>query len=218
MHIRLYLLFLISFLSIGLCYSQRMPVSKARTNIIIPDTILIRTDRGNITASRFYVINAKNLIRIDYNANTEKRDTLFFEGLDKDNQRLYNHEVYLLQLRSKSIEHINDREALNYFQVGDSLSYFLSKLGTKKVHLSNTGYQLSFPDEVTEKPQVIEYKFGDNGILHGIERITKINSLPTNDVWTAFQLIEIKESLNDLEKAVNLLRSRCQKSSKAKRK
>ena len=69
----------------------------------------------------------------------------------------------------------------------------LRKLGSKKVHISYTGYQLSFPDEFSGKPQVIEYKFWDDGLLHGIERITKNNTLPTNDVWTAFQLIHNSE-------------------------
>lgn len=142
----------------------------------------------------------------------------FFEGLDKDDLQRYNSAIYSIKLRQKPIEQINDREAFDYFEIGDSLEYFLSKLGNKKVHVSYTGYQLSFPDELTEKPQIIEYKFWSDGILHGIERMTKVNTLPTNDVWTAFQLVEIKESLNDLGRAVNLLRSRNRKDSNNNRK
>lgn len=189
---------------------------KVGTSVSIPDTILIRTDRGNIITSRFYVVNGKDLIRISVNSDTEKCDTAFFEGLDEEDIIRYNKEVYLIKLRSKPIEQINDKEAFDYFQIGDSIEYFLSKLGSKKVHISYTGYQLSFPDEISGKPQVIEYKFWDDGLLHGIERITKNNTLPTNDVWTAFQLMQIKESLNDLEKAVKLLQSKKRTQSKPK--
>ena len=218
MHIRLYLFLLIYIFCTGLSYSQRKSITKQQQPVVIPDTVLIRTDRGNIITSRFYVVNAKDLIRIDYKADTEKSDTTFFEGLNEDDLRLYNSAIYSIKLRQKPIEQINDQEAFYYFEIGDSLEYFLSKLGSKKVYVSYTGYQLSFPEELTGKPQIIEYKFWDDGILHGIERITKVNTLPTNDVWTAFQLIEIKESLNDLEQAVNLLRSKNRKHSNTNRK
>ena len=215
---RLFFFLLVSIFCTGLSYSQRKSTTKQSQPVLIPDTVLIRTDKGNITTSRFYVVNAKDLIRIDYKADTEKSDTTFFEGLNEDDIRLYNSAIYHIKLRQKPIEQINDREAFDYFEIGDSLEYFLSKLGNKKVHVSYTGFQLSFPDELTGKHQIIEYKFWDDGILHGIERITRVNTLPTNDVWTAFQLIEIKESLNDLEKAVNLLRSKNRKHSNTNQK
>ena len=212
---KLLLFLFISFFCVGLCYAQRKSTTTLDSNIAVPDTVLIRTDRGNTITSRFYVIKGKDLIRIDQYSNSEKCDTTFFEGLDEDDKRRYNHEVYLINLRSKPIEQINDREAFSYFEIGDSIQYFTSRLGSKKVHVSYTGYQLTFPDEFTKKPQVIEFCFYD-GILKKIERITSVNSLPTNDVWTAFQLIQIKESLNDLEKAIKLLRSKNQPQSKRK--
>lgn len=214
-HFLLLILFLIC--CAGVCSAQRKSSSKVEATVSIPDTVLIRTDRGNVITSRFYVVNGTNLMRISHNSETEKCDTTFFAGLDEDDRTRYNKEVYLIKLRSKPIEQINDREAFNYFQIGDSIEYFLSKLGSKKVRISYTGYQLSFPDEFSGKPQVIEYKFWDDGILHGIERITEINTLPTNDVWTAFQLMQIKDSLNDLENAVKLLQSRQSTTSKSKK-
>ena len=52
--------------------------------------------------------------------------------------------------------------------------------------------------------------------LKRLNVLQALNSLPTNDVWTAFQLMQIKESLNDLEKAIKLLRSKNQPQSKRK--
>lgn len=209
------LFLLISLLCVGLCSAQSIYTTKSDSQISIPDTVLIRTDRGSTITSRFYVIKGKDMIRVDFYSNSEKCDTAFFEGLDEDDKRRYNHEVYLIKLRSKPIEQINDREAFSYFEIGDSIQHFTSRLGSKKVHVSYTGYQLTFPDEITKKPQVIEFCFYD-GILKKIERVTSVNSLPTNDVWTAFQLMQIKESLNDLENAINLLRSKYQTKSKHK--
>lgn len=202
----LFLLLLIS-LCTGLCFAQNKHISKLHSHVSVPDTLLIRTDRGHIITSRFYVIDGKNLIRISHNSETEKCDTTFYDELDDDSRQRYNHEVYLIQLRSKPIEQINDREAFSYFSIGDSIQDFTNRLGSKKVHVSYTGYQLTFPDELTKKPQVIEFCFYD-GVLKKIERKSNVNSLPTNDVWTAFQLMQIKDSLNDLEKAINLLRSK----------
>ena len=170
---KLLLFLFISFFCVGLCYAQRKSTTTLDSNIAVPDTVLIRTDRGNTITSRFYVIKGKDLIRIDQYSNSEKCDTTFFEGLDEDDKRRYNHEVYLINLRSKPIEQINDREAFSYFEIGDSIQYFTSRLGSKKVHVSYTGYQLTFPDEFTKKPQVIEFCFYD-GILKKIERITSV--------------------------------------------
>lgn len=211
---KLFLLLLL-FLCVGLCSAQSKSTTLSNSQVSIPDTVLIRTDRGNAITSRFYTIKGKDLMRVDLYSNSEKFDTTFFEGLDEDDKRRYNHEIYLIKLRRKPIEQINDREAFSYFEIGDSIQHFTSRLGSKKVHVSYTGYQLTFPDEITKKPQVIEFCFYD-GILKRIERVTSINSLPTNDVWTAFQLMQIKESLNDLEKAINLLRSKNQTKSKHK--
>lgn len=192
------------------CTAQQNPKTRKQIEVSIPDTILIRTDKGNMIISCFYVISGKNIMRVSHNQKTEKRDTVFYEGMDEDSEGRYRREVYLLKLKSKPIEQINDREAFDYFSIGDSIQAFTSRLGNKKVHVSYTGYQLIFPDELTKKPQVIEFVFWD-GILKKIERITKVNSLPTNDVWTAFQLMQVKESLNDLEKAINLLRAKSKK-------
>ena len=147
---------------------------------------------------------------ISYNNETEKSDTTVYDEMGEYYERCYKHEIYLLKLRNKPIEQINDREAFDYFSIGDSIQDFTRRLGSKKVHVSYTGYQLTFPDEITKKPHVIEFVFWD-GILKKIERITKVNTLPTNDVWTAFQLMQIKESLNDLEQAVKILRSKAKK-------
>lgn len=207
---RLSLLLLLYTLIAALGVAQRKKRDYPIPNVVIPDTLLVSTDKGGIVTSRYYALNGQNLMRISYNNETEKSDTTVYDEMGEYYERCYKHEIYLLKLRSKPIEQINDREAFDYFSIGDSIQDFTRRLGTKKVHVSYTGYQLIFPDEITKKPQVIEFVFWD-GILKKIERITKINTLPTNDVWTAFQLMQIKESLNDLERAVKLLRSKSKK-------
>lgn len=207
---RLSLLILFCIFGVILGFAQQKKRVNHIPEVVIPDTLLISTDKGSIITSRYYALNGQKLMRISYNNEIEKSDTTVYDEMGEYYERYYKHEVYLLKLRNKPIEQINDREAFDYFAIGDSIQDFTRRLGNKKVHVSYTGYQLTFPDEITKKPQVIEFVFWD-GVLTKIERITKVNTLPTNDVWTAFQLMQIKESLNDLEQAVKLLRSKSKK-------
>ena len=207
---RLSLLILFCIFGVILGFAQQKKRVNHIPEVVIPDTLLISTDKGSIITSRYNALNGQKLMRISYNNEIEKSDTTVYDEMGEYYERYYKHEVYLLKLRNKPIEQINDREAFDYFAIGDSIQDFTRRLGNKKVHVSYTGYQLTFPDEITKKPQVIEFVFWD-GVLTKIERITKVNTLPTNDVWTAFQLMQIKESLNDLEQAVKLLRSKSKK-------
>lgn len=87
------LLLLFLCVGVGLCSAQSKSTTLSNSQVSIPDTVLIRTDRGNVVTSRFYTIKGKDLIRVDLYSNSEKCDTTFFEGFDEDDKRRYNHEI-----------------------------------------------------------------------------------------------------------------------------
>ena len=161
---RLSLLILFCIFGVILGFAQQKKRVNHIPEVVIPDTLLISTDKGSIITSRYYALNGQKLMRISYNNEIEKSDTTVYDEMGEYYERYYKHEVYLLKLRNKPIEQINDREAFDYFAIGDSIQDFTRRLGNKKVHVSYTGYQLTFPDEITKKPQVIEFVFWD-GVL-----------------------------------------------------
>ncbi len=164
---------------------------------ILPDTLKISDNK--------YGIKGKRVMKI---VNFYGRcDTVYQDGLAQADLSEYNSAIKKAYYRSLPFENINDRNIFNCFYIGDSLQDFLSRLGTKKVHISDRGgYQITVPDALTKKPETFEFFFYDDKISK-IERITRPrNTLPTNDIWTAFQLMQLKDELGDLEKATKRLR------------
>lgn len=60
--------------------------------------------------------------------------------------------------------------------------------------------------QYTKKNEVFSFKIWD-GKVSRISR-PSTNTLPTNDVWTAFQIIQLKEYLGDMETLIQQLRKK----------
>lgn len=177
------------------------------------DTLHISTDkRDGIVYSRYYVINDSQFMIVHYKA--EKNDTIMEESIPEYYQEFYKREVYLRDLKRKDVSKVVADEVFDYFK-GLTEEELLTKLSNKKVAVDLDGsYQAMFFNDKSKKNEVFSFKIWD-GKVSRISR-PSTNTLPTNDVWTAFQIIQLKEYLGDMEVLIQQLRKKYP-SSKIKR-
>lgn len=177
------------------------------------DTLHISTDkRDGIVYSRYYVINDSQFMIVHYKA--EKNDTIMEESIPEYYQEFYKREVYLRDLKRKDVSKVVADEVFDYFK-GLTEEELLTKLSNKKVAVDLDGsYQAMFFNDKSKKNEVFSFKIWDRKV----SRISRpsINILPTKDVWTAFQIIQLKEYLGDMEVLIQQLRKKYP-SSKIKR-
>ena len=177
------------------------------------DTLHISTDkRDGIVYSRYYVINDSQFMIVHYKA--EKNDTIYEKTIPEYYQDFYKREVYLRDLKRKDVSKVVADEVFDYFK-GLTEEELLTKLSNKKVAVDLDGsYQAMFFNDKSKKNEVFSSKIWD-GKVSRISRLST-NTLPTNDVWTAFQIIQLKEYLGDMEVLIQQLRKKYP-SSKIKR-
>ena len=177
------------------------------------DTLHISTDkRDGIVYSRYYVINDSQFMIVHYKA--EKNDTIMEESIPEYYQEFYKREVYLRDLKRKDVSKVVADEVFDYFK-GLTEEELLTKLSNKKVAVDLDGsYQAMFFNDKSKKNEVFSFKIWD-GKVSRISR-PSTNTLPTKDVWTAFQIIQLKEYLGDIEVLIQQLRKKYP-SSKIKR-
>lgn len=177
------------------------------------DTLHISTDkRDGIVYSRYYVINDSQFMIVHYKA--EKNDTIMEESIPEYYQEFYKREVYLRDLKRKDVSKVVADEVFDYFK-GLTEEELLTKLSNKKVAVDLDGsYQAMFFNDKSKKNEVFSFKIWD-GKVSRISR-PSTNTLPTKDVWTAFQIIQLKEYLGDMEVLIQQLRKKYP-SSKIKR-
>ena len=201
--IQLIIPFFLSFISISF-YGQE----------IIPDTILVRTELGPMIAdtTRYYVVHGSKEMIIEIS--NGKKDTLFDNGISDDIKELYDRQLELIKIRNLPIEKIYANMVFDYFIIGETIESVTKRLGKKKINVNNTGYKVTFYDKFSKKNEVFDFEFRD-GKLWTIHR-QSTNTLPTNDVWEAFELVQIEENLNNLENVCKALNKK--KNSKKKRK
>ena len=177
------------------------------------DTLHISTDKRNgIVYSRYYVINDSQFMIVHYKA--EKNDTIMEESIPEYYQEFYKREVYLRDLKRKDVPKVVADEVFDYFK-GLTEEELLTKLSNKKVAVDLDGsYQAMFFNDKSKKNEVFSFKIWDRKV----SRISRpsTNTLPTKDVWTAFQIIQLKEYLGDMEVLIQQLRKKYP-SSKIKR-
>ena len=177
------------------------------------DTLHISTDkRDGIVYSRYYVINDSQFMIVHYN--NEKNDTIMEESIPEYYQEFYKREVYLRDLKRKDVSKVVADEVFDYFK-GLTEEELLTKLSNKKVAVDLDGsYQAMFFNDKSKKNEVFSFKIWDRKV----SRISRpsTNTLPTKDVWTAFQIIQLKEYLGDMEVLIQQLRKKYP-SSKIKR-
>lgn len=177
------------------------------------DTLHISTDkRDGIVYSRYYVINDSQFMIVHYNK--EKNDTIMEESIPEYYQEFYKREVYLRDLKRKDVSKVVADEVFDYFK-GLTEEELLTKLSNKKVAVDLDGsYQAMFFNDKSKKNEVFSFKIWDRKV----SRISRpsTNTLPTKDVWTAFQIKQLKEYLGDMEVLIQQLRKKYP-SSKIKR-
>lgn len=158
----------------------------------IPDTLHVVTDRLDSGITKYYVIGGcKEMVVFQ---NEEKCDTSFYDNISDFAKEAYHKEIRLLRIRQKPISGVDADEVLDYFSIGDSITYFLHKLGNKKVHTTPTGYKVAFYNKRRNKNEIFEFTFyGDK--MSSMSRLSA-NTLPTNDVGLTFQLMQFEEELN----------------------
>lgn len=169
----------------------------------INDTILVLTDKNDVSITQHYVVNGSKEMVIY--ASKVKRDTTFYDNLCEETAAAYDRKLYLIKLRQLPVSKINANQVFSYFNIGDSIEEVTKRLGNKKIHITPKGYEVSFYNSFSKKHEVFEFTFWD-GKLSSMSRAAT-NSLPTNDVWLAFNILPLKEDMNNLEALIKKLRN-----------
>ena len=177
------------------------------------DTLHISTDkRDGVVYSRYYVIDDTKFMIVHYNS--ENNDTIIESSIPDYYLEFYKREVMLRNLKRKDVSKVVADEVFDYFK-GLTEEELLQKLSNKKVAVDIDGsYQALFYNEKSKKNEVFSFKIWD-GKVSRISR-PSTNTLPTNNVWTAFQIIELKEYLGNMELLIEQLRKKYPKSIRSK--
>ena len=155
------------------------------------DTMLVWTTKTPLSEEKHYVIDGKQEMRIYIS--DEKKDTTIFADICDYTMEKYKAELNSRKIRELPIEKIDADLVFTYFTIGESVEDVTRRLGKKKVHVSNRGYEVVFFNKFSKKNEVFELCF-----ING--KLSSTNTLPTNNVWMAFQLLELKDILDNLEK------------------
>ena len=168
----------------------------------IPDTLLVRTDNDYLSVTRYYVVGRTKEMIVYSTA--EKQDTTFYDSLSEETEEAYIKELDLKKIRQLPISKIDADKVLSYFKIGESIESVTKRLGNKKVHVTPRGYEVSFYNSFRKKNEIFEFTFMF-GKLSSMSRAST-NTLPTNDVWQAFNIMPFKEQMKNLELLINKLR------------
>ena len=179
----------------NLMFGQQSPKDLA-TSVYRGDTMLVWTTKTPLSEEKHYVIDGKREMRIYISEG--KKDTTIFADICDYTMEKYKVELNNRKIRELPIERIDADLVFTYFPIGESIEDVTRRLGKKKVHVSNRGYEVVFFNKFSQKNEVFEFCF-INGKLSSIGR-PSTNTLPTNNVWMAFQLLELKDILDNLKK------------------
>lgn len=171
------------------------------------DTVYVHTwDAPTISyLCKYYVIGGNRLMRVSISKDSiEKKDTTFYDEIDDETMYLYKGILKREKIRALPIEKVEADMVFDYFCIGDSIDKITKQLGRKKIYVYPGGYKVPFYNKFSKKSEVFDFRFM-GGKLWNISR-PSTNTLPTNNVWAAFHLIQLKESLEDLEVAIKKLK------------
>lgn len=168
----------------------------------VPDTLLVRTDKNDLSVTRYYVVGRTKEMVVYSSA--EKQDTTFYDDLCEETAKAYAKKLELMKLRQLPISKIDADKVFCYFRIGESIESVTKRLGNKKVHITPRGYEVPFYNSFKKRNEIIEFTFMD-AKLSSISRAST-NTLPTNDVWLAFNIMPLKEQMNNLELLIKKLR------------
>lgn len=168
----------------------------------IPDTRLVRTDNDYLSVTRYYVVGRTKEMVVYSTA--EKQDTTFYDDLSKETEKAYIEELNLIKFRQLPISKVDADKVFYYFRIGEPIESVTKRLGNKKVHITPRGYEVPFYNSFRKKKELFEFTFMD-GKLSSMSRAST-NTLPTNDVWLAFNIMPFKNQMKNLELLINKLR------------
>lgn len=168
----------------------------------IPDTLLVRTDNDYLSVTRYYVVGRTKEMVVYSTA--EKQDTTFYDDLSKETEKAYIEELNLIKFRQLPISKVDADKVFSYFRIGEPIESVTKRLGNKKVHITPRGYEVPFYNSFRKKKELFEFTFMD-GKLSSMSRAST-NTLPTNDVWLAFNIMPFKDQMKNLELLINKLR------------
>ena len=134
----------------------------------------------------------------------EKQDTTFYDDLSKETEKAYIEELNLIKFRQLPISKVDADKVFYYFRIGEPIESVTKRLGNKKVHITPRGYEVPFYNSFRKKKELFEFTFMD-GKLSSMSRAST-NTLPTNDVWLAFNIMPFKNQMKNLELLINKLR------------
>jgi hypothetical protein len=106
---------------------------------------------------------------------------------------------------NKKVSEIDAREVFDYFPRGIDIVEFTKQMGNKQLAVTPCCYETTFYDKFEKKDILFQFTFSDSGILTSIKR-ESTNTMPTNDVWSAFMLQETVDTFRDLGKALEILK------------
>lgn len=168
----------------------------------IPDTLLVRTDNDYLSVTRYYVVGRTKEMVVY--STEEKQDTTFYDDLSKETEKAYIEELNLIKFRQLPISKVDADKFFYYFRIGEPIESVTKRLGNKKVHITPRGYEVPFYNSFRKKKELFEFTFMD-GKLSSMSRAST-NTLPTNDVWLAFNIMPFKNQMKNLELLINKLR------------
>ena len=167
----------------------------------IPDTILVKTVKNPVFHQKHYVLMGETEMIVYFGE--EKNDTAYYSPLDAEILPYYQRALSIYNLRLKPVNKIDADEVFDYFPMGSSPEEVIRLLGNKKVSISDNTLEVVFYNHWHKKNEVFTFKFHE-GQLYDISR-PGTSTLPTSDLRTAFQLVELKSNLKQLEKVVEQL-------------
>ena len=181
----------------------------------IPDTVYVWTDTHPIleTVTKYYVINGNREMVI--HITNEKTDTTFYDELSQITEERFPGRIREIKIRALPIEEIDADMVFQYFEIGESIESVTKRLGKKELHVYDSGFQVAFFNKSMKKNEIFDFLFSDGKLVRFGRPST--NTLPTNDVWEAFELVEIEQNLKDLNAAVEKLKAKKTKKSNQKK-
>ncbi len=168
---------------------------------VIPDTLLVRTIKNPLTNQKHFIIQGKTEMIVYYGS--EKNDTTYLERWSDGIDMAYRSALRTYNIRLKPVDKLDADEVFDYFPMGITPEETIAMLGNKKISVTENLLQVAFYNHFSKKNEVFSFKFHE-GKLYGITR-PGTNTLPTNDVWTAFQLVELRSNMQKLKEVLDKL-------------
>lgn len=170
------------------------------------DTVFVRSEKNykrnfvDYTITKFFVVNGEKEMTITYEMDGTAIDTTMYSFISDYDKPLYQQALRELAIKAKPVEQLTSDEAMVYFEIGSSIEQVAQQLGKKKVNVQPDRFRVAFYNPLMKKDEILDLEFRD-GVLFCISR-PSTNTLGTNDVWTAFQIIHFE---NELKKGLNSL-------------